>query len=151
MPRNFVWRIVDGFHVDAFTKNNPTNEEWEEMVAEFTPLARQMKGTLVYTEGGAPTAVQRKLLRVVHEQNGSTIPLTAIMTESFAARAAMTALNLFFDNRFQAFAPGSIEEALLYLKAPTPRWPALVQHLRELCLVLGLSLPKGGFSLGRSS
>ena len=128
MSRNFVWRIVGDVHVNAMTKDNPTFAEWEEMVTEFQQRGSEIHALLIYTEGGAPNALQRKKLR----DTQTTMPQAAVLTNSIVARMAMTAINLFFDNKFKAFASEGIDEALRYLASPPTNWPEIKRALAEL-------------------
>jgi hypothetical protein len=134
MARNFLWKLVGTIHVNSMTKSNPTIAEWDEMLAEFQHQVShsQIQGILVYTEGGAPNALQRKRLRESHLTNGTTLPKSALLTNSLVARAAMTAINLFFDNKFKAFSPVAIDDALRYLGAPEQAWPELKRVLAKL-------------------
>jgi hypothetical protein len=128
MSRNFVWRIVGNVHVDVMTKEAPTFTEWEEMTAEFQQQSSQIRALLVYTEGGAPNAIQRKRLRDTQTQ----MPKAALLTNSIVARMAMTAVNLFFKDTFRAFTPQEIDEALRYLAIPPADWPEIKKALGEL-------------------
>jgi hypothetical protein len=67
------------------------------------------------------------------------------LTHSLVARAAMTAINLFFDNKFKAFSPDAIDDALSYLGPPTSTWPELKRVMKELRSQLSSEAP--GYSL----
>jgi hypothetical protein len=142
---NVRWRMIGGYQVSVMNKSNPTKEEWDEMIQRLAPMIAELKGTVVYTLGGAPSATQRRHLRGLFDKQ--TPPPAAILTESVVAQTAITALNLFFGGAFRAFSPQALKEALLFVKVPSSDWELIRQALIELSRELGVSPPQGGFSL----
>lgn len=129
---NFKCLRVDKFVVGVHTSIAPTQEEWEQLLALAKVPPDQHTGSLIYTEGGAPSALQRRQLRDVMIGNKIATQLSAVLTNSVIARTAITALNLFLNNRVRAFPLHAIDEGLLYIKAPPDLWPRLKQTLEEL-------------------
>src|SRR5262245_165121 len=82
----------------------------------------RIKGTLVYTLGGAPNATQRKQLREIIWRGGEPFP-TAIMMGSAMIRTVITAINLFLNNQLRTFTLEELEAALQYIRAPHELWP----------------------------
>jgi hypothetical protein len=136
MP-NVCWRMHAGYQISVMNKNTPSREEWDDMVQKLTPLIGELRGTIVYTEGGSPSAMQRRHLRNLFNQKS---PPAAIITESIVAHTAITALNLFFSGSFRAFSPRSLREALLYVNAPSSSWDSIYKTFLELAQELGISL-----------
>src|SRR5690606_12922715 len=94
--KNYLFRWVEGFLLAAHTATNPSHAEWGAMTTYVKSLRPdQLKGTLVYTEGGSPNALQRKQLRDAFLQGRGVSPPSAVLTNSALARTAITALNLF--------------------------------------------------------
>ena len=133
MGKNLAWSWVENFYVGVHTANTPFTQEWEAMISEIN--ARKFSGSLIYTEGGAPSALQRKQLR---DTIGQTPMNTAVLTNSSIARTAITALNLFMRNPVRAFPPNDLEAALQYVQAPPRLWPTMKQELYALKQQLGL-------------
>jgi hypothetical protein len=135
--KNLVWCWSDDILLLAQTKAPPSPGEWGSLLAG---MRKPYRGALVYTEGGAPSALQRKQLRDTVFRDGD-IPPSAILTDSTVVRAAMTALNLFLGGRIKAFPYEEIEAGLRYIGAPEAQWPSLKQALAELRREIGLERP----------
>jgi hypothetical protein len=135
------FRFVHGFFVGVSTPENPSSEAWQAHCVEVARVRDNLRGALIYTEGGGPNSKQRQALRDVHHQ--VEIPPTAILTASAVARCIMTGLNWFFPNsRLMAFAPGDVKKALDYLAqaGELPR-DDLVNALISLAEELSVKLP----------
>jgi uncharacterized protein involved in exopolysaccharide biosynthesis len=135
--RTFLWRYIDDFQLCVFSAKSPSNEDWDAMSETF--FVKPRRGVLGYTLGGAPNALQRKKVRDLHNRSGSVQPPSAILTTSMIARAAVTALNLFLDNKFRAYPPSEINEALLFLQTPKEIHAPMKIALDELSQELGVT------------
>jgi hypothetical protein len=127
---NHTGKIVHGFTVFVHSKINPSTEEWQATCQLLSSAGGQLKGSLVYTEGGSPSATQRKQLRDAYQRH-TALP-TAVMTESIVARTAITALNLFMTEKILPFPPSEIDNALRAIGAPEADWPDIKKALKEL-------------------
>jgi hypothetical protein len=137
MSKNMIGRLVGNFYVGVHTKHPPDQNEWELM---FSDMGQgKPRGALFHTDGGAPSAFQRKQLRdfVVtypHPLKG------AILTDSVIARMAITAINLFTKGLSTPFAPYEIDAALTHLGVPKELWPEMKRVLAELKKELGIGV-----------
>jgi hypothetical protein len=134
---NFSCQRVGQFVVGVHTSIHPTQEEWEQLLDLARVPPEQHTGSLIYTEGGSPSALQRKQLRDAMVQAKIASQLSAVLTDSIIARTAITALNLFLGNRVRAFPSTAIDEGLTYIQAPLDVWPQIKQVLDELKLKVG--------------
>jgi hypothetical protein len=132
---NAIKQVVDPFILMAHTAANPTREEWSQFTGALT---ENIKGFLIYTRGGSPSALQRKQMRLIMDVLKISETPSAVLTEANSARDAVTALNLFFGGTVKTFPPEALEEALLYIKAPPQQWPQLKQTLYNLTQKLDL-------------
>jgi hypothetical protein len=129
MSKNFEGMMVGEFYVGSHTKDPPSREEWETILQDcerYNPRAG-----LFYTEGGSPSALQRKQLTDSLRRMKSPMK-GAVLTESRIARVAITAINLFTRGASTAFAPREIDAALTHIGAPVEVWIDLKKALREL-------------------
>lgn len=124
--------------IAVHTAEHPTATEWNEVIELTTQSPVKFAGSLVYTEGGSPSALQRKQLRDALVQSGSEKQLTAVLTESIVARTAITALNLFLGGTVKPFPPNEIEEALRYINTPSSLWKTMQDNLKEMKHALGI-------------
>jgi hypothetical protein len=129
---NLVCERLEEFLVIVQTRNHPSNEEWARVLEAICRGSEPIMGGLIFTEGGAPSALQRRQLRDTLVREKSEGQCTAVLTDSRVARMVVAALNLPLKNKIKAFAPQAEEEALLYIKAPPVLWSPLSQLLREL-------------------
>jgi hypothetical protein len=137
MSKNLVGRLVGDFYIGVHTKHPPSQAEWELMFAMITQ--GKTKGALFHTEGGSPSAFQRKQLRDFVGTH--PYPLKgSILTDSVVARMAITAINLFTKGLSTPFAPHDIDAALVNMGASKEQWPELKKALAELKQELGVGV-----------
>ncbi len=113
---------------------SPDAGEWRRF-CEIAGELRNARGelrALVVTEGGAPNATQRTLY---NEQVGAKNVRVAVLTDSAAARAVLTAMS-WFNREMRAFAKGDLAGSLAFLRVQEPR--ELGATLAELRRELGL-------------
>jgi hypothetical protein len=93
----------------------PADLEWDGYLAflKSNLSAGSVPRLLVYTGGGAPTALQRKKLQAATEPFAKVAKI-AVVTASVVARGAVTALS-WFSPGHAAFSPEKMEEALAFL------------------------------------
>lgn len=112
--RNLVTRRVGPLLILCHGREEPRNEEWDEVLELLRKMKKEAVSirVLVITPGPAPTPVQRKKLAAVLEGDG--VPV-AVVSESVKARFISAAIALINrDNR--AFAPSEIMEAYNHLR-----------------------------------
>jgi hypothetical protein len=134
------FRFCKGFFVGVHTSQEPSREAWSAHCLEAERRCKEVKGVLVYTDGGGPDSRQREELRRAFAGKS---PITAIVTASASARGIVTGLNWFFrEPRIKAFSPQDLEGALEYLgqAGPVPRGEVL-HTLEALAAELGVELP----------
>jgi hypothetical protein len=85
---------------------------------------------LVSTDGGGPTAAQRRQLATVLD--GRAVPV-AVVSGSARVRTTVTAIS-WVDRRIRAFppTPAGLREALAYLDIPTSRAELIADELDKL-------------------
>jgi hypothetical protein len=135
MAKNLAWCFVERIYVGVHTIQPPSQEEWDAMLKDLS--AHQATLAVVHTEGGSPSAFQRKQLRDISEQIGLT--RSVVLTSSAVARAVVTTFNLFSKGFASAFSPKQIDNALTYLEIAPNQWPAIkkeiVSRKRELSIL----------------
>ncbi len=112
----FGW--ARGTLVCVIGRHDPGDAEWRlyldsirrNLVPELKPRS------LVYSEGGAPTASQRKELTALLDP-WKDRTRSAVLTASAIARGVMTALHWFIPI-FRGFKPTQIAEAMRFLELP---------------------------------
>lgn len=131
----------NSFVVVVHTKVQPTDEEWDEYI-EFNRINGHDRGVitryLVVTEGGAPTAAQRKIfhdaITPLLKQNPNVMR-TAVVTPSTFVRGVISALSV-VNPIFRAFSPNEMKEAYAYLGVPS----VYIGDIEELIAMLRASL-----------
>jgi hypothetical protein len=118
------------------TSEKPDVAEWKRYCAAVAEAAGGVNRILVFTDGGGPSAVQRKLLR---EATGEVFPKTAVMTPTFVVRSILTAFMLFIGDRMKAFPPTDWEGACDYLEIPRSEISALRMEQNRLKRLIGLA------------
>ncbi len=121
--RTMAWGRVNAFVVVVHEKLPPSDEEWDEYI-QFNLDSGVEHGLnvryLVVTEGGAPTAPQRKTF------HDALTPLLkkrpdfmrgAIVTPSTFVRGVVTAMSL-VNPVMKAFSPAEIKASYAYLGVP---------------------------------
>jgi hypothetical protein len=136
-----VYRYVDGIYVMVHTVTAPSDDEWNQHCKELETVHASLRGVLVFTAGGGPTSKQRERLR---SSVPSSIPPTAIMTDSALVRGIITSINWFVNNPLSAFEPQNLDGALRHIaRGGAPIDAAkIVSTVRVLAKELGVKLPK---------
>jgi hypothetical protein len=109
-----------GTHEKVFyfvhTEAPPDEREWEEsMVVAIDKAERKLIDCyLIFTDGGAPNANQRR--RITDSKAVSVLP-TSVLTDSIFVRGVLTALN-WMGKVGKPFAPAHVQSALDHLAIP---------------------------------
>jgi hypothetical protein len=117
-------RFVDDFLLLFIDRHDPTRAEWQAWL-DFVEVGRatyRRPRVVVYSEGGAPDANQRRALESV------MVPETkiAVLVDSLLGRGVVTALGWMYGN-FSAFATRDLLGALRYLELPET-WKTVVEQ-----------------------
>ena len=118
-----------GTHEKVFyfihNEHTPDEREWEEAMVCAIELAERkaINCFLVFTDGGAPNAMQRT--RITDSKAVAPLP-TAVVTESALVRGVLKALN-WMGKVGKPFSPANVQSALDYLKIPAPQRPDLLR------------------------
>lgn len=140
-PPTMLYRYVDRIFILVHTQQEPSDREWRAYCASLEQFHEDVRGVLVYTDGGGPSGKQRQQMRIaLHGQPGGR---GAILTNSAWARGIITALNWFLSNRLAAFEPHDIDGALHYLTPPgeSLKRDDIVKVLSVLASQLSVRLP----------
>lgn len=140
-PPTMLYRYVDCILVGVHTSDNPREREWRQHCASLERLHHEMRGVLVYTDGGGPTGKQCQQLRLALHEHAS--PPAAILTSSAWVRGVISSLNWFLADQVAAFEPTDLDGALRYLARPDQRLlrDEIVQVLGVLATQLSVHLP----------
>lgn len=115
MPKTLAMRVIEKrTAVLVVGPNTPDDQEWDDVCDVLRKNVHDR--ALVVTDGGGPTARQRKV--IIDAAGGRKIP-TAVMTDSVLVRGITTAM-AWFVPEVQAFKPDDLRGALDYLKVTTP-------------------------------
>lgn len=127
--RTVAWQWVDDILVEALGTDAPDPAQWGELVADIAARKDRVRGVLVVTGGAAPDATQRAELTAALQ--GATVR-AAVLSESAAARLALTMLNFFLHDQARPYSRAQVDSALSYLgvsDAAGPRVRAAVETL----------------------
>lgn len=131
----------------------PTDDEWDRYLECIRGLIAETGGDLgnvrgmAISDGGAPSARQRKLL---DEVTGARSMRWTLLSISRFARGVGAAL-AWLQPDFNAYAPSGFARAARFLGVPDGEQPALLATIRDLDRAIGLQavaeLEEGGFEL----
>lgn len=128
MTHDMVFTFLEGvagggMFVLAHSNKPPSNAEWDSYMKELGKHDPKWVKSLAFTDGGAPTGPQRKLLNDL--LNGRQCRAAVVTSDAFV-RGVVTALS-WFNSYVKAFSPDELDEALRYLEV-RERYMALVRH-----------------------
>lgn len=135
--KNMAFGIIDVFVVVVHNDQTPSDDDWRAWV-EWNHKNVVEKGLigryLIVSEGGAPTAAQRKMLHETMAPPLKKDPAwikTAVVTPSTFVRGVMTAMS-WLDPIFRAFSPQDIASAYKYLGIPPDYHPGIERMIASL-------------------
>jgi hypothetical protein len=105
------------YYVWMHTNEAPGQGEWDESMQALASYARETNDDftrwrgLVFTDGGAPSALQRAQLSAIYKDRPVRV---SVISRSPFVRAVVTALT-WFNLKIKAFSPGDIGRAFEYL------------------------------------
>lgn len=107
---------VGAVHLVVHSSENPTDEEWSNYLDDMEAFLPRMRGVMVLTHGGGPTATQRAKFKTFWgSQKIDPEVRLAVLTSSVMVRGIVTAVTWFVKNPIQTFAPTSLDEAFTFL------------------------------------
>ena len=129
MPTMVHERSTDLFVV-IHPNRPPADDEWMTYLRSWSGHDMSRMRTLVFTDGGGPSASQRRLAT---EALGGKESLTAVVSSSSMVRGVVTALS-WFNPKIKSFSPDEAQRAFEYLRIVAPediaRTWILVERLR---------------------
>jgi hypothetical protein len=97
-------------------KNNPTDIEWNSLVEHSAQAVQRLSGQfdnmIIFTDGGAPSIVQRRLL---HRKIGMLKFRLALVGDSRSAKGVLATIAWVSHRRYGAFDAGQLDDALAFL------------------------------------
>ncbi len=119
------------------TKDNPTDEEWNEYIDYGRKNMGRFTSSLVISEGGGPTTVQRGQMNDLLEANGFKGKV-AVVTLNRLVRGIVTALSWFNPN-IKAFTTVQVQAALEYLGVAKDQQDIYIAEIKRLRDKVGIS------------
>lgn len=121
-------RVLDRLFLVVYGATSPTDRAW----CEYLDLVKRqgIDGTiqLVVTDGGGPTAAQRRALGELLA--GRSVPV-AVVSGSLPVRALVTAMS-WFNRSIKAFPSRELRCAVAYLEIPASRVELIEAELGKL-------------------
>ncbi|MFV8752984.1 STAS/SEC14 domain-containing protein [Nannocystaceae bacterium ST9] len=112
--RTFLYDIAGNAHIAVHGTLAPNDEEWQAYLEHILEHVNEIRGVIVNTTGGGPTAAQRRAATEHWNRWGST-PRMAIMTVSPVVRGMVTALSWFLGTNIRAFSIDAFADASKHL------------------------------------
>jgi len=127
-------KVIDRLFVVAYGAEAPSDRDWARYLDQVESHGVESTMQLVATEGGEPTARQRRELAEVVQ--GRWVPVV-VLSNNRRIRATVTALS-WFNRRIKAFPPADLRDAIDYLEIPRSRFDLIAGELAVLRLEVGL-------------
>ena len=126
--KNLAIKVIDRLFIVVYGEQDPTDAEWDAYLALAEHHGIEQTAQLICTDGGEPTAAQRRKLN--ERLGGRPVPV-AVVSGSPRVRATVTALS-WFNRRIKAFPPTALAEALEHLEIPESRTELIVREIKKL-------------------
>ncbi len=117
-----------GLMLVAHTPRPPRDAEWEPYYEEMVKHDPGQLLHLVFTDGGGPSAAQRKR---VNEYLQGRASRASVITTSTMVRGVVTALG-WFNSQIKTYAPKDLEAALKHLDMSVDEAPRLRPEIQRL-------------------
>lgn len=136
--KTVAYKLLGEIHVVLLGESTPTDADWNAYMAAVQEarakgLEPERMRTLVITDGGGPSAAQRK--RVNDDLQGKPTPV-AMVSSSLMVRGVVTALQ-WFNPLVKTFPPEQVGEALKFLKIPERQYDTIWKEAQKLQSELG--------------
>jgi hypothetical protein len=129
-----VISVIDQLFLVVYGTEDPSDDEWRGYLDLMKRHGIERTRQLICTEGGAPSATQRRDLNDL--LNGRALPV-AVMSSSSRVRGMVAALS-WFNRKIRSFPPEGLRDALEHLEVPTSRTDLIDREIRGLRRSLGL-------------
>jgi hypothetical protein len=126
--KNLAIKVIDRLFIVVYGTQDPSDEEWGDYLALAERQGIEQTMQLICTDGGEPTASQR---RELNERLGGRTVAVAVVSSSQRVRATVTALS-WFNRRIKAFPPSGLADALEHLEIPASRTDLIAREIRTL-------------------
>jgi hypothetical protein len=124
-----AYRLVEGIHVARHTAESPSNAEWDAYMADIEKQLPKMDGMLIYTEGGGPSAPQRRVTNTFWGPQPKKPPI-AVVTTSKVVKILATTFGWVMGDRIRWFS--SLDDGLEYLQISPDRREPVKAAMEEL-------------------
>ncbi len=115
MPRTMAYARCDElFCVVVHGSTAPTDAEWQSYVDDLVAWVPGLIGCLIFSEGGAPGAGQRRLVRDRLAPLGRLDARYAVLSNSLLVRGVVNALSL-FSSHIRSFPLEAINDAVTHI------------------------------------
>jgi hypothetical protein len=134
-------RVIDRLVLVVYGIAGPTDADWIEYLGVVERSGLDRTAHLIVTDGGGPTAAQRRLLYGLLA--GRTRPV-AVVSGSLQVRAIVTAMS-WFNRSIRAFPVPGLADAIAYLEIPASRVDLIRREVsvlrRQLSAAPGETVP----------
>ncbi len=131
-------RVGRSRFVAVHRASNPTDEEWDAYVEAITSVhAAPVRAVFVVSDGGAPSAAQRRRLVEATAVRGAH-PRVSVISPSPVVRLVVGAFNLVYPQPVRYFAAYRIDAAMDHLGATPAERSALLATAIRLARSLGV-------------
>ena len=113
---NMVFEVVGDLFLVVHRAAPPSDSEWSAYLATWKGIDMARSRTLVFTDGGGPSTIQRKRANDLLRGQEST---TAVVTSSALVRGIVVSLS-WFNPKIRAFSPEEGVAAFRYLSVHEP-------------------------------
>jgi hypothetical protein len=117
-----------GLHICVHSRGAPSEQEWDVYFGDLVTRDPERLRTLVFTDGGALSAVQRKQVNDFLQGRTSR---AAVLTKSPIVRGVVSALS-WFNPKIKTFSPGNMDDAMRHLGIPASDFPQVRGELKIL-------------------
>jgi hypothetical protein len=128
--KNMAFEVLGDLFILVHNKADPSENEWDVYLEALRARSGEIDAlrTLIYTEGGGPSAAQRKSLNdVLHGRTTRA----AVVSDASMVRMITTALG-WFNPMIRSFSPNESHQALDYLGLPRAQSMLLWSEIRRL-------------------
>jgi hypothetical protein len=125
--------LIEDMFLVVFGAEPPSDREWARYLEALKQHGVDGTTQLLYSDGGGPSAIQRRDLHALLD--GRTMPI-AVLSDSTKIRGMVVAIS-WFNREIRAFHPTALREALAHLGVPTSHAEVIEQERYNLRLSLG--------------
>lgn len=131
--KNMALKVIDRLFIVVYGAHDPTDDEWWAYIEDVKRHGIERTMQLIFTEGGGPTATQRRYLN--ETLAGQSVPV-AVMSCCQSIRVMVTAMS-WFNRKIRYFPPTGLADALAYLEIPVSRGDLIAREMEKLRRSLG--------------